>query len=655
MQSLFRLVVQKVLLVSVMVAVIGTVAARPVIAGPPVNESGKVQEFDPSTLSGGGIGETDEKVTLTAKVSRTEVTPGSRFVIAVILDHAPHWHSHTNDPQVPPTWDFVPIPTVVKVPPVDGLALARIQWPKPDFVIADLAATGKPEPYGVFSNRAVIYVPFNVEPNATPGPRTIELTVSYQACDDKVCQNPVDDKLKFTVNIGAKVVEAVDQSDFIGFDIAGFESANVKNVTFAFFGLELKVDSAGTIGLLLLLCAAVLGGFLLNLTPCVLPVIPIKMMGLSHAAGTRSRTLLLGVMMAVGVIAFWIAIGAAIAFVKSFTAANQLFQNPWFSIGVGLFIGFMAVGMFGAFTLNLPQWVYAVDPKRNTVGGSVVFGVMTAVLSTPCTAPFGGAAMAWAATQTLWITLATFAAIGFGMALPYLILAAFPQLVKGVPKTGPASELLKQVMGLLMIAVAIFFIGVGLDPMFRAPVDEPIRFHWWLTAAMVVGGVVWMIYRLFKLKVRMLPRAVVSLAGLAVAIGMVKFTISETDRGPIQWVGFTNERFAQALKENKVVVTDFTAEWCLNCKILKKTVLHRPEVVAALNDPNVVAFRVDLTGENLEGRARMNELKWLGIPLLTIQGPDHGQPAKFDTYTPQVVLDTMAKAGFKATKSPAVR
>ncbi len=655
MQSLFRLVVQKVLLVIVTVAVIGTLASRPVIAGPSLNESGKVQEFDPSTLSGGGIGETDEKVTLTAKVSRTEVTPGSRFVIAVILDHAPHWHSHTNDPQVPKTWDFSPIATVVKVPTVDGLSLARIQWPKTDFVTADLAATGKPEPYGVFSNRAVIYVPFNVDPNAAPGPRTIELAVSYQACDDKICQSPVDDKIKFTVNVGTKVVDAADQSDFAGFDIAGFEWSNARNVTFGFFGKEFKVDSAGTIGLLLLLGAAVLGGFLLNLTPCVLPVIPIKMMGLSHAAGTRSRTLLLGVMMAAGVIAFWVAIGAAIAFVKSFTAANQLFQNSWFSIGVGLFIAFMAVGMFGAFTLNLPQWVYAVDPKRSTVGGSVVFGVMTAVLSTPCTAPFGGAAMAWAATQTLWITLATFAAIGLGMAIPYLILAAFPQLVKGVPKTGPASELLKQVMGLLMIAVAIFFIGVGLDPMFRGPVDPPIRFHWWLTAAVVVGSAVWMIYRLFKLKVQMMPRVVVSLGGLAVAIGMVMFTISVTDRGPIWWVGFTNERYARAVKENKVIITDFTAEWCFNCKALETAVLHKPEVVAAFNDPNVVAFRVDMTGANPEGQARLKELKWLGIPLLTIQGPGLGEPAKFDTYTPQVVLDAMAQVGFKGAKSGAAR
>jgi thiol:disulfide interchange protein len=216
-----------------------------------------------------------------------------------------------------------------------------------------------------------------------------------------------------------------------------------------------------------------------------------------------------------------------------------------------------------------------------------------------------------------------------------------------VPKAGPGSDLLKQVLGLLMIAVAVFFIGVGLDPKLRAPVDPAIRFHWWIMAAVVVGAMGWMVYRLGAIKVNPLTRGVLTVGGLALAVGMVVVTRSVTDRGPINWVGYTPEREEAARKAGKVVVVDFTAEWCLNCKSLEAAVLHRDEVVKALNDPSVAAFRVDLTGENAAGKAKLKSLNWVGIPLLTISGPGAAEPAKFDTYTQQVVLEAMAKAGFK--------
>jgi thiol:disulfide interchange protein DsbD len=191
-------------------------------------------------------------------------------------------------------------------------------------------------------------------------------------------------------------------------------------------------------------------------------VIPLKIMGLSQAAGHPARCFFLGFVMSLGVIAFWMVIGGAIAFVSGFTAINSLFQTPWFSLAVGAFILIMAVGMLGAFAVRLPQFAYMVNPSHETAPGSFAFGIMTAVLSTPCTAPFMGSAAAWAATQNPVVTLATFGAIGAGMALPYLILSAFPSLVSRMPRTGPASELIKQVMGLLMVAVAIFFLGTAL-------------------------------------------------------------------------------------------------------------------------------------------------------------------------------------------------
>src|SRR5205085_5078519 len=112
---------------------------------------------------------------------------------------------------------------------------------------------------------------------------------------------------------------------------------------------------------------------------------------------------------------------------------STLFRTPWFSLVVGLFILAMAAGMLGAFTVRLPQSVYMINPTQASAGGSFIMGIMTAVLSTPCTAPFMGTAAAWAATRSPAVTLSTFTAIGAGMALPYLILAAIPGLLNRFP------------------------------------------------------------------------------------------------------------------------------------------------------------------------------------------------------------------------------
>ena len=133
-----------------------------------------------------------------------------------------------------------------------------------------------------------------------------------------------------------------------------------------------------------------------------------------------------GWLMFLGVLVFWMVLGTMIALVSGFSATNQLFQYPAFTILVGLIIGVMATGMFGFFSMRLPNFVYMINPEQDTLHGSFGLGILAAILSTPCTAPFMGAAAAWASTKQPATTLATFAAIGTGMALPYLVLAASP-------------------------------------------------------------------------------------------------------------------------------------------------------------------------------------------------------------------------------------
>lgn len=601
-------------------------------------------------------------VTITAFASKSAITPSDQFAIAVVFDHAPGWHVHTNAPVVPKGWDFLPFPTEIVVAPAPGLTLGPTQWPSSHEILADLAGTGKPAKYAVFEGRAIAYLPFVLDANATLGVRTISIEVTSQACNDRVCAFQTTDTLVVEIEVVAPGLSGpalVNTSDFAGLDLAAFDAIRAgaasgrstlsqgpraKPVEFRVFNWTFSVDPSGSVGLMLMVLLAILGGFVLNLTPCVLPVIPIKIMGLAAVAGNPRRMLALGLIMCAGTITFWMAIGIAIASLSSFKAISQLFQTPFFALAVGAFILVMAVGMMGWFTIGLPQAVYAVDPKRESPAGSFMFGVLTAVLSTPCTAPFMASASAWAATQRPAITLLVFTAIGVGMAVPYAILSAFPKLVDRIPRTGPASELVKQVMGLLMIAVAVFFLGTGLDPLLRSATQPPIRFHWWLSAVLVACAMGWLLFRAWRLTSSKGWRfAWVLIAGTSTltAGGVAR---SVTDRGPIPWLAYTPESFRASVNAGRVVVLDFTAEWCLNCKVLEGTVLHKPEIVKLLNGPGVVAMRVDLTGKNPDGAEKLKELRWVGIPLLAIYGPGSVEPQTFDTYTPAVVSEAIARA-----------
>ncbi len=594
-----------------------------------------------------------EVVRVSAIAAKSAVSPNDQLAIAVVLDHDEGWHVHTNKPVIPASWgDFEAVATRIGVARTEGLEFGPIQWPESHVISLDLAATGSPEPYAVYEGRAVAFVPVIVAGDARAGPRTIEISVTFQACDDTTCMREQTVKVPVTVEVGGTGGNAAPDAElFKNFDQAVFGRMlsgvrEVELIEFNVFGRTFEINPSG-VGVVLLLLVAALGGVLLNMTPCVLPVIPIKIMSLSAAAGNPARCFMLGSIMSVGVVAFWLALGGAIAFISGFKAINQLFQVPAFSIGVGVFIAAMGVGMLGVFTLNLPQFVYMLDPKRESAAGSFLFGIMTAVLSTPCTAPFMGTAAAWAAKQPPTLTLGTFGAIGAGMALPYLLLSAKPGWVARVPRTGPASGLVKQVMGMLMLAVAVFFVGTGVDPLLRESVDPPIRVHWWVAAAIVVAASVWTMWNVLKLTKRVLPRAVFGVVCVTAAVGAVYAARHLTDRGPINWVGYTEERFAQAKSEGKTLVLDFTAEWCLNCKALEAGVLHREAVYTRLNGPDVAAFRVDLTGDNPQGQAKLAEYEWVGIPLLAIEGPGIEGVERYDTYTVETVLRALDRAAKK--------
>ena len=624
-------------------------------------------------LSLGG-GPADEPVTAEAVFSEPRVAAGGPAAVAVTVKIGPAFHINPDAARSGPAWFPGQYPTTLSVvDPPAGVRVGAVQYPTPhayDVSYADQAID-------VYDGEVVFYVPLLIDQAVSPGPLALKLDLEYQACDATRCLIPVTLELTAETEVIAPGVDPgvgdpeLDQL-FAAFDPAGWgEIASAGDAppsgsvdpTPAAAAVGDASGSSGAATLWGTLLTAIAAGFLLNFTPCVLPVVPLKVMNLAHHAGSRGRTIMLSLVMAAGVVGFWMAIAAALVGLKQFGAVNQLFQYPAFTLSVGVIIAVLAVSMLGLFTINLPRAVYQLNPTGDSVIGSLGFGVMTAILATPCAGPLMGGAAFWATQQGTGTTLGVFAALGTGMALPYLGLALFPGLMKKLPRAGAGSELLKQTMGILMLAAAAFFVGTGIVGLTADGSRAPSGLYWWVVGALIVAAGGWLLIRgagklATTMRGRLLagtPAVLLIAAGVWVAVNLSHTESADQTAGLSPeaeidayaggWMYYTPQRLAAAQAAGRAVVVDFTADWCLNCKALEKTVLETDAVQQAFDHPDLITMKVDITSaRNVDGNALLKQMGRVTIPLLVVLDAAGNEVFKADFYTPTDVVDAVGRA-----------
>ncbi len=634
-------------------------------------------------------------------VSQRSVAPaGDRFALAVKLGFANDLHVWPNKPVLPKELsDLTAIPTEislapdVKLPKGVRVHVERAQWPAAQKVVVMYG--GPAMEIESYKDATSVFVPVSVGPDAAPGEVVVALVVSYQACNDTMCFPPDEQRVEVRFAVGAPGSAPVmaGGKDFEGMDARvladlggegnsgatraqgapgalpaagdGYEAINV-------LGLTIRVPRSGPLGTVLVLLIAVAGGFVLNLTPCVLPVIPLKVLGLQKSAGTRGRLLWLGLMTSVGIVAFWLAIAALVSLgvLGGISQINSYWQ---FNLAVGVFMLAMGVGLLGLFTVNLPNWVYTLSADHHSSSGAVKYGILTAVLATPCVAPLAGAAIAWALKLgSAPVVYAMFAAMGVGMAIPYMLLAMFPGGVKFIPRAGEASVLLKEVMGLLVVAASLFFIGSGLNNLVA---DKPYlgrTLYWWFVALAVLGAGGWLAFKTFKITRSPGRRLVFGGLGVLLPALAILWASGQTETARIDWVArgghegsdggdvavragvnaagqlvwndYVSARVDEQVAQGQVVMLDFTADWCLICKTLERTVLQSDAVRDAVKASGAVAFKADVTSRSAQGWKRLEAMKQSGIPLLVIWGPGLKEPWVSNAYTVQQVADVLVQA-----------
>jgi thiol:disulfide interchange protein len=326
---------------------------------------------------------------------------------------------------------------------------------------------------------------------------------------------------------------------------------------------------------------------------------------------------------------------------KSEGGWGSWFSKPWFVWPVTAILVLMALGMFGLFTFRLPLGVYTVDPRHDTYVGNFLFGILTAVLSTPCTAPLFPGLLAWAVLQAKsggkFVGIGVITMVGIGMALPYLLLSLFPEAARRIPRTGAWSELVKQMMGFLILGVAAYFAGQQVLP--------GNQFMWAVFVVAVLAGI-FLLVRTASLMPR--ARPIVIAAIIAIAISYGSFSLAHTLNKPalVAWQHYSDEALADARAQKKLVLVKFTAKWCANCQWIESTVFTDPRAVNALEEHHVLALKADLTKDGAPGADLVEQLNpGGGIPVTAIYSPKRDQPYTLKSiYTTPKLLDALDAA-----------
>lgn len=378
-----------------------------------------------------------------------------------------------------------------------------------------------------------------------------------------------------------------------------------------------------------ILALALLGGLLLNLMPCVLPVLSLKLMGAVRASGYATRELRLSFLAtAAGIfVAFMGLAGAAIALKAGGMAVGWgiQFQQPVFLAVMGLVLTLFACSLWGVFAIRLPSGMMDAANKAcdgKALAGAFFTGVFATLLATPCSAPFLGTAVGFALTRGPGEILAVFAALALGLAAPYLLVAAVPRLARLLPKPGPWMVWFCRALALVLAATVFWLLVVLAKQAGTAAAVLCGLLLVAISAALSVGCA--------ARENSILRRAAWPAVGV-IAIGLIAVSLlaaPERGRAPITdiaWQPFDRVQIINAVATGKTVLVDVTADWCATCQVNKKLVLNRGEVRAAIErgreDGSVIAMSADWTRPDPEISRYLAGFGRYGIPFNVVYGP----------------------------------
>lgn len=393
-----------------------------------------------------------------------------------------------------------------------------------------------------------------------------------------------------------------------------------------------------------ILALALVGGLILNVMPCVLPVLALKAFhAVEHSKHDLRTRRMHGWAYTFGTVSLFLALATVVLIIKASGKRmgwGMQFQHPPFVAIMTAIVFAFALNALGVFEILISA--QGGEGEEDKVWGSVVNGWFAAILSTPCSAPFLGtaAAFALAADTPAWKTLLIFGVIGFGLAIPYLLLTQIPAFARVLPRPGAWMETVKQVMGFSLLGTAIWLFRT-----FQVQVT-PEAANWFLFFLLTLAVALWAAHRFGGIDRTPARQWVMRIAMALLVFGAYKKMVSYEHPakigpapesaleaknhtldpvvvdGHIAWTPYDGSRLKKENGRNRPVFMDFTAEWCATCKANERAFLETDTVRGALQKTGILPMRADMTNENEELQAILDKLGRNGIPVYVIWYPD---------------------------------
>jgi thiol:disulfide interchange protein/DsbC/DsbD-like thiol-disulfide interchange protein len=404
--------------------------------------------------------------------------------------------------------------------------------------------------------------------------------------------------------------------------------------------------TGAAIGLPLALAFAFLGGLILNLMPCVFPVLSMKAAALAAHAHDSRAARRQGVAYLLGVLTTFLALAGALIALK---AAGQAIgwgfqlQSPVMVAALALVMLLVALNLSGVFEAGTSlQGAGAQAASRGGLTGSFLTGVLAVVVAAPCTAPFMASAMGYALTQDAWLSLPVFAALGLGLAAPFVLLSFAPALLRRMPRPGPWMETLRHVLAFPMYGAVAWLVWV------LAQQTSPAGLALALAAGVLAAFAAWLWGRAQRRPPAPVLRSLVAL----LAVGVVALAVPLAREAPaaaapsagasaetaeVPHEPWSPARVAALRAEGRPVFVNFTAAWCVTCQVNERTSLSTRAVAEALTRNNAVYLKADWTNRDAVIAAALAEHGRAGVPLYLVYGAGGSSPAVL----PQLLTEGM--------------
>jgi thiol:disulfide interchange protein len=600
------------------------------------------------------------EATITGRIQPATVVPGGEARVVLSIAPTPGWHfyAYADEPVSGQSK-----PTLIRLAKAGGFVVAP--------PIANAAPKLKPSPLpgggmvSVFEKPVEWTISLRVPSDAAPGPRTIEGLVGLMTCNETTCLIPQGVRFTGELTVADRSASEAAPLTFVKASYSAVANATrqtspTRSAETADAALpsgpagdsETVTSAAGipkfeprnlasATSLPVILAFGLLGGLLLNLMPCVLPVIGLKILSFVEQGGRqRGHILVLNLWYSAGILSVFLVLATLAAFLNF--GWGEQFQSTGFNVALAAIVFVMALSFLGIWEVPIPGFASSSTATklshREGFFGAFCKGVLTTVLATPCSAPFLGPVFGFTLRQPPHVIYLIFASVGLGLALPYLVIGAFPKLIRFLPKPGAWMDTFKQLMGFVLLGTVVFLFTF-IDKDYLAPTFALLAVLWaacwWINRTPLTADA--------GRRLLAWGQAVL----FAGVVGYFSFNLVLPGPSVLRWEPFSVAAWNKHTSEGKTVLVEFTADWCLNCKLNMEWAIDTDVVRRVAEQNDVVPLLADYSEMSDEIKNMIEALGSRSIPLLAVfPAGDPTRPIVLpDMLTKGQVVEALRQAG----------